>query len=134
MKTIYIAAPWKRKKEAAEAREALVAAGFVVTSRWIDVPDGASDLEEQAENDLLDLLRADILVYLNLQKSEGKATELGFAMCAGHSIYVVGGKQNNVFLNLSKRLTHVKSVEEVIAKLTEKGGQTTDLHEGRSAA
>lgn len=70
----------------------------------------------EAERDLEDLAKMDTLVYLNLRKSEGKATELGIAIERGCHVYVIGGKENNVFLH-SSRVEHVESVEAAIDKL-----------------
>ena len=47
-------------------------------------------------------MKADGLIYVNGdQKSEGKATELGMCMAMLKPIIVIGGRQNNLFLNLN---------------------------------
>ena len=95
---VYIAAPWSNKSEAKTAKLTCEDLGLEVTSRWIELPDGVpvreqKDLklvESEAINDVQDVYRCDILVYLNIQKSEGKAAEFGMALAWGKPIIVVG--------------------------------------------
>lgn len=124
---VYIAAPWKHKDTADTVRKQVEAAGHDVVSRWItfeanpavqyDYPDDI--MRHEAQNDLDDLESADVVLYLNLAKSEGKATELGYALASAIPIFVVGGKQNNVFLHLPPiyGIFHVDSVEDAIGAL-----------------
>ena len=117
---IYVAAPWVHKEDADKTAELLRAAGFEVISGWhktrydtnvYEAPD--SVMEKEAWNDWVDINNADTIVYLNLAKSEGKASELGIALARGYTIYVVGGKQNNIFLHLPM-INHKESLDEVI--------------------
>ena len=90
---------------AREAREKLREAGFEVISRWIDLPDDTDTDDddykrEQAEIDIEDLFNADVLVLLNITKSEGKACEVGMCIASGIPVICVGSRQNNVFLHL----------------------------------
>lgn len=117
---IYVAAPWVHKDEADTVAEELTGKGLSVVSRWHHSEHDKNIYEapvkvmfEEAQKDFLDILEADTLVYLNLAKSEGKATELGIALARGYDIYVVGGTQNNVFLHLPQ-VNHKESLEEVI--------------------
>ena len=119
---IYIAAPWINKAEALEAQKKFEAAGHVVTSQWItkhtdvDDPDDPKHFEElrkQAEEDLNDILDSGTFVILNLGKSEGKATELGYAYAMGLEIYLVDEPSINIFYHLPE-VNKCKSVEEVI--------------------
>lgn len=131
---VYIAAPWVNKAEARAAKEQLEAAGHTTTSRWIDYhpdveeghPDYEKMLTEQAIQDLDDLDRADTFVILNLGKSEGKATELGYALAmrtvavdvgfgAMPEIYLIGEKTINIFYHLPE-VCQVGSVEELIER------------------
>jgi len=101
---IYIAAPWRRKPEAVAAGEKFAQAGFEVTSRWFDHhgdPNDSSGLTEsdkairiQACEDLLDVSRSDYVVVLNLEKSEGKAVETGYAIALGIPFVYVGPRPN----------------------------------------
>lgn len=117
---IYVAAPWKNKDDARKVAEQLTAAGLGVRSRWHDT-DFRADIYEAPEDimksealkDLADIGDSDTMLYLNMGMSEGKATELGMALIRAIPIYVVGGKQNNVFLHLPQ-VNHVASVEEFI--------------------
>src|SRR6266853_5363700 len=102
---IYQAAPWICKDAAKEARDAFVEKGFEVTSRWLDHhsdndPANLKEQREQAEEDIVDLLRADIFVILNLEKSEGKACEMGMAYASNMPVILVGEKTRNVFYHL----------------------------------
>ena len=118
---VYIAAPWVRKDAALTALEECEAAGLNVTSRWIKYhPDTVSDdiLCEQAQNDIDDVCDADAMIFLPLQKSEGKATELGFAYTRGINIYLVGWPEDyqNVFYHLPA-ITRVDSVSAAIEQI-----------------
>jgi len=123
---VYIAAPWVRKAEALETQEKCEAAGLEVTSCWIkyhpevligsNTPEELSMLSEQAEADLADLEDADAVIYLNLQKSEGKATELGYAVALNKFIILVGDRKNNIFLHLPE-VIKVDTIEEAITFL-----------------
>lgn len=96
---IYVAAPWKRKMNAALAADALTAAGHVITSSWIDYPGDTDDPEElaiEAVTDMQDIDDADVFVLLNLEPSEGKAVETGIALVEG--LHIIGvGQPSNVF-------------------------------------
>lgn len=121
--TIYCAGPWANKAELKVIATTLRDAGFIVVSRWHDTTHNSNIYEappevmvEEALKDWDDIGMADTIVYMNLAKSEGKATELGIALARNYEIYVVGGKQNNVFLHLPQ-VMHYESVEKVIEEL-----------------
>lgn len=123
---IYLAAPWKRKDEAKEVRDILVANGHEVTSRWLDFPESpdgqysVETLKTEAQNDIQDIVRAHVLVVLNLQYSEGKATEQGIALVLGKPIVVVDDNTgpNNVFHNLGEpRVYRVPALSEALRVL-----------------
>ena len=82
----------------------LVNAGFIVTSRWLrDHGDSTDDplvLRREAQHDWDDVKTADVLVVLNIQKSEGKATEQGLALAHGKKVIGVGKPGNNIFHHL----------------------------------
>lgn len=103
MMRLYVAAPWVRRAQACEAADYLRAEGFLVQARWLrGHEDTANPLTLQAEAiaDVEDVLACDVFVLLNLAKSEGKATELGIAYCAGKPVVVVGPKSGNIFYHL----------------------------------
>lgn len=123
---VYIAAPWVRREEAIEEGKKFEAAGHTVTSRWFyhesaggdpKDPTGAGApikrLQDQATEDIYDVLTSDALVVLNLERSEGKAVETGVAMASGVPVISVG-KRGNIFLTLC---TEVETVEEAIEAL-----------------
>lgn len=118
-RTIYLAAPWAHKAEARIARMALQDAGHTVTSDWIDQHDDTAnpvDLAEQAIHDFHQVRKADILVILNLAKSEGKATELGVALASGKPVFLVGPRTINIFYHMPA-VHQVDTVQEVIDAL-----------------
>jgi len=104
----YIASPWSHKAEAADAQKKFEAAGLIVTSRWIQresnltyedltKPEHEEELATQAILDVEDVVASDVFVILNLDKSEGKATELGMAYSLGIPIILVGDRTRNIF-------------------------------------
>jgi len=121
---VYIAAPWVRREEAKAVGEQLVAAGHDITSRWFqhqgdpnDSTGSALDPKEvrrQAREDISDVFRADALVVLNLEKSEGKAVETGIAIALDTPVISVG-KRSNIFQSLAYE---VENVEEALTVLT----------------
>lgn len=123
---VYIAAPWVCRAEAGGFQDTLEAAGFEVTSHWIkghgaDSCDGFSktddELRQEAQQDLDDLERADAFVIFNLkEKSEGKATELGYALAISKPVILVGERSRNVFYWLPDVL-QVDNIEEAITVL-----------------
>ena len=122
---VYVAAPWVRRNEAREAAYQLIEAGHVVTCRWLTVHGGddrPERLRQEADNDLSDLLNSDIMLLLNLEKSEGKAVETGFAIATGMDIIAVG-QPSNVFHYLPE-VIWVDSVDEAIRVLRDESATT----------
>lgn len=119
MVKVYIAAPWAHREEAKTVRDKFVAKGFTVTSRWLDVDETTCSPVEEAHNDLVDILEAGVMVVLNLEKSEGKAFEQGFAMAHEKPIFVIGDPANylNIFQLLRPAVTFAYNVDEVIDAL-----------------
>jgi nucleoside 2-deoxyribosyltransferase len=123
--TFYTAGPWKDRDKVRVVAEKLRDEGYRVNSRWLDVPEEAPEgmtYEEyqvqQANHDLHDVVAADALIYVNTgYKSEGKATELGIAIAMLKPIIAIGGKANNIFLNLN--IPNFPTIEEAITFLKE---------------
>jgi len=122
---VYVAAPWVRKSDAIAAGQQLEKNGFEVTSRWFHHEGNPSDptgstsplesIQDQARQDIDDVLRADVLVVLNLEKSEGKAVETGLAI--GASIPVISvGSRSNIFQTLG---VEVQTLEDAIFTIHE---------------
>jgi nucleoside 2-deoxyribosyltransferase len=126
---IYLAAPWVRKADAKAAAAVIEAAGHTITKRWWEhreVPgyggqfrdcpeDQREELAEQAYEDWRGVETADAMIVLNLEKSEGKAVEQGFALAYGVRLIVVGP-----LLNLFQYLpgvTRVSTLDEALASL-----------------
>jgi hypothetical protein len=125
MITFYTAGPWKDREQVKVVAEKLRDEGYKVNSRWLDVPEEAPDgmaydeyLVQQANHDLHDVVAADVLMYVNTGTlSEGKATELGIAIAMLKPIIAIGGKANNIFLNLN--IPNFPTIEEAITFLKE---------------
>lgn len=124
---VYVAAPWEFKKYAGLVCRDLESAGFTITSRWVNFQVsivGSEDYSDQikhveANNDVEDLLASEVLLLLNLKKSEGKAWEQGYAAAIGLPIIGVGFPANCVFHWLGPDFyTWVPSVSAAIEVLT----------------
>ena len=123
---VYIAAPWNNRAEAQVAQDKFEAAGFEVTSHWIKYHSDAvlgdpkfdEELCNQAVEDLEDVMKADVFIILNLGKSEGKATELGFAYALGIPTILVGPRTINIFYYLPN-VFRADTVEQAIAGILE---------------
>lgn len=127
----YVAAPWGHRLHAKQAKEQLEAAGFVVTSSWIekhaDKPGDSSGLDfdpillkEEATEDAQDVHKADIFILLNTQKrgeeTSGKAVECGMAMAWGKPVILVG-EPTNIFHFLDvQKVSDVQGAIDVINK------------------
>lgn len=124
---VYVAAPWVRKTDAINAGKVLETEGFEVTSRWffhegdptdstgIKCDDGA--IIAQALEDIEDVLSADVVLILQLEKSEGKAVETGIAI-ANDIPFIVVGDRSNIFQTLSEGL--FPTLEDAIGFLNTK--------------
>lgn len=119
---IYVAGPWACKEEVRAVVRYLRSQGLIITSRWVDRPETEYEcapelMRSEAVRDIEDIDNSDALLYLNLQKSEGKATELGMVLARGDMpIYCVGGTQNNVFLHLPE-IQHLSSVQDFVTEM-----------------
>lgn len=100
---IYLAAPWTYKADAkAFAARLETIPGVRITKPWWEHPEMPEyprvpahlplptllDLREQAEEDVAGVLDADLMVVLQLGKSEGKAVEQGIAHTLHLPVYV----------------------------------------------
>jgi nucleoside 2-deoxyribosyltransferase len=99
---VYVAAPWADRSAAHIFAVALRHQGFEITRNWWDAECEEDDYEMLAEHAVEDIYAvedADAFVLLQLDKSEGKAVEMGVALAAGIPIIVVtyGGNPSNIF-------------------------------------
>ncbi len=123
---LYIACPWRHKGAAVMTAALLREKGHTIVSRWHDVPsdgtksdgsDTAPDVcLQEAKNDIKDINACDLMLVLNMEVSEGKAFEQGYAYDCGKHIMVVG-KRSNVFHYLPD-IVVVSSIHEAIRRLT----------------
>lgn len=123
---VYLAARYSRREELCGYRDKLSAAGYEVTSRWLNgdhqVDDKGlsaeadpTDRERFAREDYEDVVAADTLIaFTEAQRSSnsrgGRHVELGIALGRGMRVYIVGPREN-VFCCLSQ--VDVGSFEEV---------------------
>lgn len=115
---VYVAAPWVKRPEARVVADRLVAHGHTVVSRWLHLHGDTDDprvLAIEAQNDVDDVRRADVLVLCNLEKSEGKSVETGIALASGLSVIVIG-QRSNIFHYLPA-VRVVESVDEALQAL-----------------
>ncbi len=106
MSAVYLTARWGRRDEMRLHREALVAAGHSVTSRWLDEEEGAAPAEA-AQVDLDDIRVSDYLVAFTERPEVGYYTggrhvELGFALAQSQIQIILVGGLENVFCHLPK--------------------------------
>ncbi len=125
---IYIAAPWVRRPEAIEVGKRFAAAGHTLTCRWFyhesdgdptdatGVTCSSESIRKQAYEDITDVQRADVLVVLNLQKSEGKAVETGIAIAGGIPVVSVGPR-SNIFQALGYEVETVEEAIRVVSRI-----------------
>lgn len=117
---IYLAGPWTHRFQANGVAKQIRAAGHIVTSRWHDLwlesdSDDPTVLETEAQNDLLDLDHSDQLIVLNIEKSEGKAVEQGYALALGIPIIIVGDARAR--FNIFQYLDAMTLVPDISAAL-----------------
>lgn len=94
---VYIAAPWPLRDDAIAMKQRLTAAGFTVTSRWLEPGNEMTDA--CARKDLTDVAAADALLALGPPGWEnvstgGRHVELGYAIAHDKHIVLVGERVN----------------------------------------
>lgn len=102
---VYVAAPWVRRQEAADVAAELARRGCTILHDWWNHEAGDHDYAELQRLAALDrdaVLRCDLFVLLNLEKSEGKAVETGLAIGrfkeSGRPLLIgVGPRYSNIF-------------------------------------
>lgn len=122
---VYIAAPWACKSDAALFQLAFEQAGYTVTSHWIsrhvnsDPSYEAGSFESrqhEALEDLRDIDSSDVFVIFNLGKSEGKATEFGYAIASNKPVLLVGKRDLNIFY-YHPNVRQVDTLDEALRQL-----------------
>lgn len=107
---VYLGSRYSRAEEMRGYREAINAAGYYVTPRWIDgdhewvtVPDEKMPVEVGrmfAQEDLLDLGMADVAIFFTEEPGSpgrgrgGRHVEFGWALARFKTIAVVGPREN----------------------------------------
>jgi len=95
---VYIAARGEDQSMAKELREDLSQAGIDCTARWID-QSLANESHDEAEMDILDVRRADVLLLLKPVASHrtttgGHHVETGVALAMGMPVVLLGEREN----------------------------------------
>ena len=118
--TCYVAAPFQHQDEARAVRALFEQNGIITTSNWIDFEDSLNRTDEYmtrcAVTDKNDVSRADVLVVLNLTKSEGKSVETGIALAQHKPVIVVGNNRDET-LNIFHWLPEVIHVGDAVEAL-----------------
>lgn len=103
---IYIAGRFDRKEELRGYADTLTSLGYYITSTWLygkHESDGECTTDELAafaEEDLLDIMNADVLLAFTEDKlssgyhSGGRHVELGFALGQGIDVAIIGPPEN----------------------------------------
>lgn len=102
---VYLAAPFGEREAQREIAKKFVAAGHVVTSRWIEGGEFNLPGSNAAQLDLDDVAAADCLVlktfpHGTLVSGGGRHFEFGFAYGIGKTCIVVGDKEH-IFCHLT---------------------------------
>ena len=97
--SVYLSARHMRRPELLVAKERLEAAGFKVTSRWLesmDQPDGIAQVSRE------DIEQADVYVLLGDERGDSghRHVEYGIAMGLGKPIVVVAPESENIWQRL----------------------------------
>lgn len=119
---IYVAAPWTERWQAAAFARRCEAHGHTITRMWWEHEAGNEEhdkLREQAIADFDAVTRAEVLVVLQLSKSEGKAAETGYAIASNIPVVVVSYEKEagNIF-HYHPAVQVVKSEDDALAALT----------------
>lgn len=120
---VYLAAMYQWMDRMKEERERFRAAGFEVTSQWIDNGEESVAIvtrHDAAQMDFNDIDLADILVLFTLDhgtmfSSGGRMVELGYAMAKGKAVFIVGDREN-VFCH-HDTITVCKDVDDALTKV-----------------
>lgn len=126
--SIYVASRFAHHPEARKVRDQLVAAGFDVTSRWLEgEPSLESKLSDErrrelAEMDVYDVKRARCLVLYNPVDSAKVGTggchyECGIASAMGMPIFVLGPRTNIFHWRENVQTFPNMSVEDMIVAI-----------------
>lgn len=113
---IYIASPHDFKEHCWRLAYSLQSKGHEIVSSWLDQDfiGYKSDMSEEANRDIDDILKADYVVVLNFPKSSSRGgyhTELGIALALRKPVILVGEK-SNVFHHLVKERNIVEHEED----------------------
>lgn len=102
MSKVYIAAVYERREEMQGYIPEIVRAGHEVTSPWLTGTNAGKTRSQLALGDLEDVSKADVLLaftspYGHLSRSQGRHVELGYAICKGLQIHLIGEREDNIF-------------------------------------
>lgn len=119
---IYLASSWSNRSVMPVRALEFIRAGHTIAEEWWYHPDAMTDratLREEAHADLAAIQRSSALVLLHYGLSDGKATELGYAMALGKPclvVFLAGNRTDNVFY-YSDQVVLFHSVRQAVAFL-----------------
>ncbi|OYW77678.1 MAG: hypothetical protein B7Z37_03045 [Verrucomicrobia bacterium 12-59-8] len=97
---IYFAGPWEYGPKLKDLRNQIQSIFPIIkiTSTWLNIEtsvssNNAMEAGQYAQQDLDDVLRADMLVLFNpegFEQSPGRNIEFGYALALGHALAIVG--------------------------------------------
>ncbi|MGH7181734.1 MAG: nucleoside 2-deoxyribosyltransferase [Nitrospiraceae bacterium] len=110
---IYLAGGIDHKGHLKAAREQLIRMNHTITSRWIDdenklvvgQPDYLAYAQKWADNDMDDMMRADMIAADVETGGRGTFFEIGYALGFNHSLHtrikiaLIGERPNSVFMH-----------------------------------
>jgi hypothetical protein len=120
---IYIASSWENRFVLRPVRDKLIALGHVVTSRWIAVGEVDYPADIGAGRDIADLDASNTLVFWPdnmIKQTSGKFVEYGYALAAGHEIYIVQPESTTcIFAKIQRPYVHTVADFDTLYKILE---------------
>lgn len=119
---VYVAAPWTDRWKASAFAARCEAHGHTITRKWWEYEAGNEEhekLREQAIADFDAVAKSEAVVVLQLNKSEGKAAETGYAIAHDLPVVVVtyDDGAGNIFHH-HPAVQMVKTENDALAALT----------------
>jgi len=116
---IYIAAPWNQKAQANDIGDKLEYIGFAITSDW-HKPGIFYPVQIAAAKDLEAIDICEILLLLDIEPSQGKHFETGYAYHQGKQVFWWHWDPSSfpVFMHLPK-ICNIYSWDELVERLSQ---------------
>lgn len=100
---IYIAGSFGAKPKLHKLAKQVETLGHTVTSRWLESHDHSFGTEQDAHEDLTDIVNSELMILDTFEPSTtgGRDVELGYALGLAKRVWLVG-PQTNLFQHLVK--------------------------------